>query len=121
MILVKKKDVIDAMENTDWYHVNSNGKLVSGANSDEDVALYKEADVYKAIDSVEPVDAIPIEFIENKIDEYREKEDQTKDEPLSGYFEWVRTSERRSLEWLLLDWKAEQEKHECQEEALMNQ
>ena len=59
------------------------------------------------LDSAPVVEAVPIEFIEKKIDEYREKEDQTKDEPLSGYFEWVNTSERRSLEWLLLVWKAE--------------
>ena len=61
----------------------------------------------RVLDEQPTVDAIPIDFIEKKIDEYREKEDQTKDEPLSGYFDWVRTSERRSLEWLLLDWKAE--------------
>ena len=64
------------------------------------------------VDPVQTVDAIPIDFIEKKIDEYREKEDQTKDEPLSGYFDWVRTSERRSLEWLLLEWKAEREQND---------
>ena len=63
MNLVNKDDLVDAIESTDWYHVNSDGKLVSGANSDEDVALYKEADIYKAIESVEPVDAIPFKWI----------------------------------------------------------
>lgn len=66
--------------------------------------------VYKDdIDKQPTVDAIPVDFIKKKIDKYRKKEDQAKDEPLSGYFKWVSTSKRRSLEWLLLDWKAEQD------------
>lgn len=58
------------------------------------------------LDSAPVVDAVPIEFIKKKIDKYREIEDQAKDDPLSEYFEL----ERYSLEWLLVDWKAEQRK-----------
>lgn len=106
MILVKKDDVIDAMDSTDWYHINKNGKLVSGANSDEDVALYKEADVYKAIDSVEPVDAIPIEWIENYICDLntgKQTHHLDADEYISN------SDEVYYLRYLLKKWKQEKE------------
>lgn len=66
-------------------------------------------DALEYIDNLPTVDAIPIEFIKKKINKIREIEDQAKDEPLSAYFKLVRTSERCSLEWLLLDWKAEEQ------------
>ena len=49
---VRRKEVIDAIEYINWYHV-ANGKLIEGANSKSDVPVYKAEDVYKAIDRVE--------------------------------------------------------------------
>lgn len=47
--LIRRKDAVDAIERTDWYHINKRGELVHGANGEEDVPLYKADDVYKAI------------------------------------------------------------------------
>lgn len=59
--LIKREDAIEAIEGTDWYHINRNGDLVSGARSDG-TALYKAADVYKALEEV-PSAARPQEWI----------------------------------------------------------
>ena len=50
--LISRQVAIDAMENVDWYHINSNGQLVHGANSKEDEPLYKAEDVYKVLNDV---------------------------------------------------------------------
>lgn len=63
----------------------------------------------RVLDEQPIVKAIPIDFIEKKIDEYREKEEKTKDVPLYGSFEWLRVNERLTLEQLLLEWYAEPE------------
>lgn len=60
MMLVDKEKVIEAIEDTDWYHINKNGELTSGANSTDDIPLYKSDDIYKAVDSVKSVDAQPV-------------------------------------------------------------
>lgn len=49
---ISRKAAIDAMEGVDWYHINSNGQLVHGANSKEDEPLYKADDVYKVLNDV---------------------------------------------------------------------
>ena len=50
--LIRRSEVIDAIENTDWYHQNASNEMVSGANPDEHQAWYKAEDVYKALESV---------------------------------------------------------------------
>lgn len=50
--LISRQAAIDAIENTDWYHQNDNGDMVSGANPDMHQAWYKEEDVYNALESV---------------------------------------------------------------------
>lgn len=50
--LISRQAVIDAIENTDWYHQNDNGDMVSGANPDMHQAWYKAEDIYKALESV---------------------------------------------------------------------
>ena len=58
--LISRQAAIDAIENTDWYHQNANGDMVSGANPDEHQAWYKAEDVYKALESVpsaQPIEA----------------------------------------------------------------
>ena len=48
---ISRQAAIDAIENTDWYHQNANGDMVSGA-SNEHQAWYKADDVYSALESV---------------------------------------------------------------------
>ena len=50
--LISRQTAIDAMEDVDWYHINSNGQLVHGANSKEDEPLYKAEDVYKVLNDM---------------------------------------------------------------------
>lgn len=47
--LISRQAAIDAIEGTDWYHINKNGVLVHGANSETDIPLYKADDVYKVL------------------------------------------------------------------------
>lgn len=53
--LIKREEAIDAIEETDWYHINREGKLVHGATSDGE-ALYKAGDIYKALRNVPAAD-----------------------------------------------------------------
>ena len=46
------------IEDTDWYHINSNGELVLGATSD--TALYKASDILTIIKDVSTTDVEPI-------------------------------------------------------------
>lgn len=52
MSYISRQAAIEAIENVEWYHINQNGELVSGANSQEHEPLYKAADVYAAIEEV---------------------------------------------------------------------
>ena len=106
MKLVNKEDAVEAIENTDWYHINKDGELVSGANSQDHIPLYKADDVYKAIDSVEPIDAIPIEFIKKRIDILHNLSEY-EFEVNGGYCGQASTSEYE-LRNLLKDWEKEQ-------------
>ena len=47
--LIYKRVALDAIECTDWYHQNSKGEMVHGANSAEHQAWYKADDIYKAV------------------------------------------------------------------------
>ena len=47
--LIDRDALRSAIEDTDWYHVADNGKLVSGANSLKHTPLYKADDVFNAI------------------------------------------------------------------------
>ena len=46
---IKKKDLKRAIDDCTWYHINKNGELVEGANSDVDEPLYKYSDIKKII------------------------------------------------------------------------
>lgn len=46
------------IEDTDWYHINSNGELVLGATSDN--ALYKASDILTIIRDVSTTDVEPV-------------------------------------------------------------
>lgn len=60
--MIKRSDAIEAIEIVDWYHINRNGDLVSGARSDG-TALYKAADVYKTLEEVPSADRPQGEWI----------------------------------------------------------
>lgn len=61
--LIKRSDAIEAIEVVDWYHQNRNGDMVSGANSAEHQAWYKEQDIYKALEEVPSADRPQGEWI----------------------------------------------------------
>ena len=46
---IKKKALKNAIECCTWYHINKNGELVEGANSDEHEPLYKYSDIKRII------------------------------------------------------------------------
>lgn len=48
------------IEDTDWYHINSNGELVLGATSDN--ALYKASDILTIIRDVSTTDVGPVRY-----------------------------------------------------------
>ena len=49
---ISRKATIDAMEDTDWYHINKDGQLTHGANSDDYEPLYKAKDVYAVLNTM---------------------------------------------------------------------
>lgn len=49
--LIRRSEVVEAIDNIDWYHQNANGDMVSGA-SNEHEAWYKAEDIYRALESV---------------------------------------------------------------------
>lgn len=52
--LISRKATIEAIEKTDWYHINKDGVLVRGANSAEDLPLFIAEDVFEALRVVVP-------------------------------------------------------------------
>lgn len=50
--LISRQAAIDTIENTDWYHLNAKGEMVSGANSDGHQAWYKADDIYKVLEEL---------------------------------------------------------------------
>ena len=52
---ISRRAAIDAMEGVDWYHINKDGQLTHGANSEEDEPLYKAEDVYKVLNDMPSV------------------------------------------------------------------
>ena len=47
-VYLEREALREEMEGTDWYHINKDGKLTSGASGIEE-ALYKADDVYGVI------------------------------------------------------------------------
>lgn len=52
--LISRKAAVEAIEKTDWYHINKDGVLVRGANSAEDLPLFIAEDVFEALRVVAP-------------------------------------------------------------------
>jgi len=57
---IKRSDIRDAVENTDWYHIGVKGNLVHGANSDLHEPLFKANDIFNAIEAVLPADVVEV-------------------------------------------------------------
>ena len=55
MRLIDADVLTEIIENTDWYHVGKCG-LARGANSKNDIPLYKAEDIHKAIDNTPTVE-----------------------------------------------------------------
>ncbi len=51
--------LIDKVEETTWYHINKNGELVVGANSETDVPLYKHSDITRVLEEAPVADVVP--------------------------------------------------------------
>ena len=64
--LIRRSDAIEAIEGTDWYHINERGEMVSGATSDME-AWYKADDVYKALEAVPSADRPQGEWVDAEI------------------------------------------------------
>lgn len=60
MELIDREALVDTIEAIHWYHVNEAGKLTSGANSELHTPLYKEEDIFKALEHAPTVDAVPV-------------------------------------------------------------
>lgn len=50
--LISKEEIVDAIERTDWFHINRRGELVHGANSQTDIPLFRCSDIYETIDKL---------------------------------------------------------------------
>lgn len=46
------EEVEKKIEETTWYHINKNGELVKGANSDRHIPLYKAEDIYNLLNKL---------------------------------------------------------------------
>lgn len=58
--LIDANELVDAIEDIDWYHVNKRGKLVDGANPANNTPIYKAFDIYNAINNAPTVDAVEV-------------------------------------------------------------
>lgn len=50
--VISRKSAIDAIESTDWYHQNSNGDMVLGANSSVHQPWYKADEILAVIENL---------------------------------------------------------------------
>lgn len=51
--------LIDKVEETTWYHINKDGELVVGANSETDIPLYKHSDIKRVLAEAPIADVVP--------------------------------------------------------------
>jgi len=60
MRLIDADKLLDVVESLDWYHLNINGEMVHGANSDDHQPYYISDDIYEAIRNAPTVEAAPV-------------------------------------------------------------
>ncbi len=103
--LISREALNETLDKITWYHINPHGELTEGAHDDDD-ALYKAEDIYKAIDNaptVEPEKVLVanVSFDDNKLKEIVHTE--VIDKIKSG--ELVLKDERPQGEWIEVDIK----------------
>ena len=59
--------LIDKVEETTWYHINKNGELVKGTNSETDIPLYKHSDIARVLADAPTADVVPKSEVEEII------------------------------------------------------
>jgi hypothetical protein len=64
--------LIDKVEKTTWYHINKNGELVKGANSETDIPLYKHSDITRVLADAPTADVVPKSEVE-ELQKWKEK------------------------------------------------
>lgn len=52
--------LIDKVEETTWCHINKNGELVIGANSETDIPLYKHSDIKRVLSEAPEADVVEV-------------------------------------------------------------
>lgn len=59
---ISRQGVIDAIEGTDWYHINENGEMVSGSTSEHE-SWYKHDDIMLILETIPspPVEPKPVQ------------------------------------------------------------
>jgi hypothetical protein len=57
--LISRSAALKAAESIDWYHINQNGRLVSGSTSD-DVSYVKFDDAISMLKNAPAIDAVPV-------------------------------------------------------------
>ncbi len=59
--LIYANALLDVIEGIDWYHIDKMGYLVHGANSDDNIPLYKAVSIFRAIKEAPTVDAVEVD------------------------------------------------------------
>lgn len=62
--------LFDKVEETTWYHINKNGELVVGANSETDIPLYKHSDIMRVLAEATEADVVPKSEVERLVDKW---------------------------------------------------
>lgn len=57
--------LIEAVEETDWYHISKHGELSRGANSKDDIPLYKHSDIIAVLNNAPIADVVPKSEVED--------------------------------------------------------
>lgn len=62
--------LIEAVEETDWYHISKQGELARGANSKDDIPLYKHSDIKEVLNNAPIADVVPKSEVDKTIAEW---------------------------------------------------
>ena len=102
---ISRKATIDAMESVDWYHINKEGQLTHGANSEEHEPLYKAKDVYTVLNKMPSAQPEPLSDAYTKAVWTWLLDYQIKAAELKG-----RYTPYEVLSWVANDWRKQHER-----------
>ena len=60
--------LIEAVEETTWYHISKKGELVTGANSKDYIPLYKHSDIKEVLNNAPTAD---VDKIKSEVEDYK--------------------------------------------------